>query len=184
MSPIPIHPTWFDEKSGGAVCAAAAKVSVQAPAKMPPRSILLIKNVDMLPLLGSFPRCPHITFTHLPPRQRRSAHHERDRTATRGGVQAQDQNARPWFPAAPTCMSVAPCSVPSGLPWKRRARGEVDATAKLDGPCARRLAAIKESSRGRPTIGMSRRDMVRRPRARLRRSTTGMSDFNRRATLT
>ena len=40
---------------------------------------------------------------------------------------------------APTCLSVAPCSVPSSLAWKRRARGEVNATARLDGPCARRL---------------------------------------------
>src|SRR6516162_8190571 len=61
ISPIPIHPDWFDEKSGGAACAAAAKASVQAaPAKMPPRRILLIKNVDMMPLLGSFPRCPRL----------------------------------------------------------------------------------------------------------------------------
>ena len=34
---------------------------------------------------------------------------------------------------APTCLSVAPCSVPSSLAWKRRARGEVNATARLDG---------------------------------------------------
>ena len=39
---------------------------------------------------------------------------------------------------APTCLSVAPCSVPSSLAWKRRARGEVNATARLDGPSARR----------------------------------------------
>jgi hypothetical protein len=30
ISPIPIHPDWFDEKSGGAASAAAAKASVQA----------------------------------------------------------------------------------------------------------------------------------------------------------
>jgi hypothetical protein len=41
----------------------------------------------------------------------------------------------------PTTTSVLPCSVPSSLAWKRRARGEVNATAKLDGPCARQHLA-------------------------------------------
>src|ERR1700676_5073211 len=60
MSPNPIQPTRFEEKSGGdaPVCAMAAETSaMQAePVKMlPASSVVLIENVYIAPLLGSFP---------------------------------------------------------------------------------------------------------------------------------
>jgi hypothetical protein len=59
----------------------------------------------------------------------------------------------------PTTTSVLPCSVPSSLACKRRTTGEVNATARLDGPCARqhldvRVGAKKWAFKSNKEIGL------------------------------